>query len=177
MPSSSTGTMARARTTRVDCTTSCEGEGGVRAPRGSGPREPGPHFSARAPHEQGQHPHTEFWEGGTPGFQHPFCWTISAGPSTSLLVHPAKSASRFPDQDLQPRGGAPWWEEWTYLAPAQGHTHQPFHVPPTGSRPRPPAPGRAAGWWGCARRGTCWMKWIRMLGAVAALAAVRHSHL
>lgn len=99
-----------------------------------GPREPDPHFSARAPHGAGTTPHTEFWEGGTPGFQHPFCWTISAGPSTSLLVSPPQvciplsrpgsaAKGRGPVVGVDPPG------------PAQGHTHQPFHAPPTGPGP------------------------------------------
>ena len=123
------------------------GRGGSQgATRLPGPREPAPHFSAGAPHGAGTPPHTEFREGGTLGFQPP-----SAGPSLLVLGPPSsshglRSASRFPDQDPEAKG----------RGPVVGVGRPPTLPHPTHRlRPRPPAPGRAACWCGCARRGTC----------------------
>ena len=73
------------------------------------------------------------------------------------------------------RGGAPWWE-WAHLALPK--------APPTNpSTSHPPAPAPPTCPWKSGllvrlrEKRNMLMKWIRMLGAVAALAAVKLSHL
>lgn len=141
--------------TRVDCTTSPVRRAGSQGhpQRFPGPREPDPHFSAGAPRTQGQHPTPEFWEGGTPGFQHPFCWTISAGPSTSPPpVSASKSASAFQTRICsQGRGPVVGVD---LPGPAQATRTSP-------STPHPPAPAPPTCPWkscrllGLRERGTC----------------------
>lgn len=75
---------------------------------------------------------------------------------TASGLHPT-----FQIRILKPRGGAPWWE-WAHLALPK--------APPT-------CPWKSGLLVRLREKRNMLMKWIRMLGAVAALAAVKLSHL
>lgn len=166
VPSSLMGTMARARTTRVDCTTSCE-EG----------RESGHHAVPRAPGspdpllrpgplmEQGQHPTRSSGRVAPQASSTP-----SAGPSLlvldlHLLVSPPQVCIPLSRPGSAAKGRGPWWE-WDLPGPPKATRTSP-------STPHPPAPAPPTCPWkscrlvGLREKRNMLMKWIRMLGAVA----------